>query len=128
MKWSERSPEERKEIIKKQQERKAERVARFQYYEAKRKLRDEDDSVAVNMRPGDYMMMREGWGQMHLAGKVCRFVEWDDDGHNIMRAGRNLKVIVEVSCPESGRVYTTPARLGGFRPVNSLRVLAEMAE
>ena len=125
-KWEDLTPGEKKIRSVQNAKRKAERAERDKFYKDKRDLRDVDDKIAKTFRPGDWMQMREGWGD-GLAGKIVRFKEWDDDGYNDQRAPRNLKVIVEIEPHLNEFPVTQGCKLGGFRPANEMEVIAEAA-
>lgn len=127
-KWAALSPEEKQEIRARNQRRKHERTRREKQKEERLKQRYEDDDIGATLSPGDWMVMRKGWGLTCLQDKLVRFVDWDDDGHNKTRASRNKKIIVEVEPHLNEDPERVRTKLGGFRPVNAMQVIAKAAQ
>ncbi len=112
--------------------RAANKARRKRYEEEKlEKSREQSrrDERARLMKPGDWLQYPEGpYGIVCLLGKIVRFKDWNDDGHNHKRAPRNKKIVVEIEPhlydePELCRV----AKLGSFYPVSEMVVIAEAA-
>lgn len=124
-KWKELTPERRAVI------RARTGAGRKRYEEEKReKSRQKSlaDERARHMKPGDWLQYPGPYGIVCLLGKIVRFRDWNDDGHNHQRAPRNKKIVVEIEPhlydePEVCRV----AKLGSFYPVSEMVVIAEAA-
>ena len=123
--WASKTSEEKAQI----QATRAAKAERDKFYEDKRKRRDDYDRTGDRAQIGDWLRYQEQeeGGVTSLNGKVCRIVDWDDDGFNRRRAGRNKKIIIEVE----PHLYDNPrlmqTNFWGFEPANAMRVIAEAA-
>ena len=127
--WAALPSEEKEEI---RARNRASRARRKIYEEEKLERSREQgrrDERARHMKPGDWLRYPEGRGGIVcLIGKIVRFKDWNDDGHNHKRAPRNKKITVEIE----PHLYDEPevlgiAKLGSFYPVSEMKVIAEAA-
>lgn len=128
-KWETLSPEEKKEIRARQAKAKRLRDLRSLEKDEMRAARYASDERAQHMKPGDWLRYPDGlYGRTDLLGKIVRFKDWDDDGHNHKRAARNKHIIVEVEPHLHDEPKVTFAKLGDFYPLNPMQVIALAAK
>lgn len=126
MNWKDLSPEQQEEVRARRKESKLRRLRYEKGKEERRRERYAADDTCAKIKPGDWVRHRAG-GRMDLYDKVCRILEWDDDGHNHKRAPRNKEVIVEIEPHLHDEPERVRCRLWGFEPVSAMEVLAETA-
>lgn len=127
-KWDLLSPEEKKEIRKRQRLAKEKRSRYEKQKEERRRARYERDRRSAKLRPGDWVRFRNEHCPMDLCGKIALIQDWDDDGHNHERAARNKKVIflIEPHLADSDdECKTYRGKLQEVVPLNEMEVIAE---
>ena len=122
--WASRTPEQ-KARIEKRRTLQQERHERDRMIRARR---DAADRLGETAKVGDWLHYQADGGFLSLRNKICRIKDWDDDGYNDQRAGRNKRIIVEIEPHTYDQPKTLQTNFYGFSAVSELEVLAWTAE